>query len=365
MARVFVRNVTMSRNRPLMNVESRVTLALLATLASGCADRGRAVTIPGSEGTIHALPKAAPPRHVEKGRGVEHPVVLVTLDGVRWQEVFLGTERALSSSDPIPAPAILKNLYMLARERGAFVGAPGHGTISASGPNYVSLPGYTELLGGRASGCMDNDCARTVLPSVLDEARAAGASVAAFASWEKLDGATSASPGAFLSSCGRHGDPSIDPWPGYGDYRPDRFTADLALAHYEAAQPDVFFLGLGDTDEYAHRGDYPGYLAALRHADEIVGRFVALIDRMGERGRRTHVVVTTDHGRSNDFRNHGSMPEAARVWMLAAGPRFRARGNVVSTRPRRLADVTPTLRLVMGLAPDTAERSGTPIDELF
>ena len=352
--------------RAIMKVKSRAALAALAMLASGCADRGRAVAIREIETRAAILP-SLPLRDVavEAGRGVDAPVVLVAIDGVRWQEVFLGADRSFSSSAPVPASAIFKNLHALGSERGAFVGAPGHGTISASGPNFVSLPGYTELLGGRRSRCTDNDCTRTSLPSLLDEARAAGAKVAAFASWEKLDLAATASPGAFVSSCGRHGDPSIDPWPGYGDYRPDRITAEVALAHYEKEQPDVFFLGLGDPDEYAHRGDYPGYLAALRHADEIVGRLLALLDRMGERGRRTHVVVTADHGRSSDFKNHGSMPEAARVWMVAAGPRFAARGNVVSPRPRHLADIAPTLRRVMGLAADTSERSGAPIEELF
>ena len=364
MSRVLLRNVTMTTYRSIMKVQSRAALAALTMLASGCADRGRAVAIheiePPSIARFDSARRAEP-----DGRGVDARVVIVAIDGVRWQEVFLGTDRAFSSSPPVPAPVIFRHLHALGRERGAFVGAPGHGTISASGPNYVSLPGYTELLGGRTSRCTNNDCSRTALPSLLDEARAAGAKVAAFASWEKLDLATTASPGAFVSSCGRHGDAMIDPWPGHGDYRPDRATAEAALAHYEAEQPDVFFLGLGDPDEYAHRGDYPGYLAALRHADEIVGRFVALLDRMGERGRSTHVIVTADHGRASDFRNHGSMPEAGRVWMLAAGPRFAARGNVASPHPRRLADIAPTLRVVLGLPPDTSERSGAPLAELF
>jgi len=51
--------------------------------------------------------------------------------------------------------------------------------------------------------------------------------------------------------------------------------------------------------------------------------------------------------------------------MVAAGPRFRARGSIASPQPRRLADVAPTLRLVLGLPPDTSERAGSPMDELF
>jgi hypothetical protein len=299
-----------------------------------------------------------------EGRGVDTPLVIVTLDGVRWQEVFGGTDPMLSRA-ALDARALAPTLHRLGSERGAFVGAPGYGTVAASGPNYVSLPGYTEILGGRAPAhCHSNECARTPLPTLLDEARAAGAKVAAFASWERLDLAATASPGAFHLSCGRDGDRGIDPWPGYGDYRPDRITANLALSYYEAEQPDVFFLGLGDPDEFAHRADYPRYLASIREADDVLGRLVELLDRT-ERGRRTHIVVTSDHGRARDFSSHGGMPEAARVWLAASGPRFLARGAVRSAKERRLADIAPTLRLVLGLSPDGSERAGSPIDELF
>ncbi|MDF2693806.1 MAG: hypothetical protein K0S65_2189 [Labilithrix sp.] len=363
MCLALLRNVTMGIYRASMKVRSRAALAVLATLASGCADGGRAVKVREVEPQA-ALMVPAAPRDVEGGRGVDAPVVIVAIDGVRWQEVFQGTDRTRTSS-ALPASSLFKNLHGLGHERGAFVGAPGHGIIAASGPNYVSLPGYTEILGGRASRCTNNECARTALPSILDEARTAGAKVAAFASWEKLDLAATRVPGAFLSSCGRNGDPAIDPWPGHGDYRPDRLTADAALAYYETEQPDVFFLGLGDPDEYAHRGDYEGYLASLRRADEVLGRLVALLDRLGERGQSTHLIVTADHGRAHSFANHGSMPEAARVWMVAAGPRFLARGPVRSPQERHLADIAPTLRVVLGLPPDSSERAGAPLEELF
>lgn len=362
MSRVFFRNVTMHLYGRNMMAKSRVALAALSMLVGGCADRGHAVAIRDVE---PILPRPVPPAELATARGVDAPVIIVALDGVRWQEVFVGADRGRAGSPAVPAVSIFKHLHQLGFERGGAVGAPGVGTIAASGPNFVSLPGYTEILGGRQSRCTTNDCDRTLLPSILDEARAAGAKVAAYASWEKIDLAATASPGAFHSSCGRHGDPLIDPWPGHGDYRPDARTADAALEYYEAELPDVFFLGLGDPDEYAHRDDYPGYLVSLRRADEIIGRVVALLHRLGDRGEKTHIVVTTDHGRAHDFKDHGGMPEAARVWMVASGPRFLARGAVSSPMTRYLADIAPTLRVVLGLPPDTSERAGAPIHELF
>jgi hypothetical protein len=345
-----------------MKVPSKVVLAVLAALVAGCADRGRAAQFSEAYGLSRV--EAEHRLRENEGRGVDSPLVIVTIDGVRWQEVFGGTNPTWHRR--LTAPSLLPHLYRLGFDRGAFVGMPGYGTISASGPNFVSLPGYTEILGGRPSiACSANDCERTRLPTILDEARAAGAKVAAFSSWEVLTNAATASPGAFRLSCGQDGEHPVDAFPGYGDYRPDRVTADAAFAYYRAEHPDVFFLGLGDTDEYAHRGDYARYIRALQEADDIVGRLMDLLDNDGERGARTHIVVTADHGRASNFTDHGAMPEASRVWMVAAGPRFGARGPTRSPRERHLADIVPTLRMVAGLAPDNTDFAGRTLDELF
>lgn len=344
-------------------MRAQVALLVLATsVAAGCAEKVSAPQARAEE----PRPSFTPPARPVEGRRVDAPVVIVTLDGVRWKEIFEGTDPALSHAPPVPAHVIAPNLHKLGTERGAFVGAPGSGVIAASGPNYVSLPGYTEILGGRPSlSCQDNGCPRTQLPTVLDEARASGAKVAAFSSWPTLERAVTSFPGAFHVSCGRRPGDTTDPYPGHGNYRPDRATASVALSYFEAEQPDVMFLGLGDPDEHAHRGDYAGYLSAIRHADDVIGRLLDILDRSGPRGRRTHVIVTADHGRAADFRSHGRMAEAARVWMVAAGPRFEARGRVTSTVERRLADIAPTARVVLGLPPDESEHAGKPITELF
>jgi hypothetical protein len=347
-------------------------LALAASLTvTGCADRSLTSTRARDKGALSGLRARADERLARSAassvlvQGVDTPVVLITIDGVRWKEIFEGTDPAFSKAPWVPAATITPNLHKLGSERGAFVGAPGRGTIAASGPNYISLPGYTEILGGRPSvACQRNDCSRTLIPTILDEARAAGAKIAAFTSWSTLELAVTATPGTFAMSCGRRGGEPIDPSPGHGDYRPDRVTADLALTHFEIEQPDVFYLGFGDPDEHAHYGNYGGYIEAIQQADAAIGRLMSILDR-SERGRRTHVFVTADHGRADDFRNHGPMPEAARVWMVAAGPKFRARGNVASLTERRLADIAPTMRRVLGLTPDVSDRAGRPIDELF
>jgi hypothetical protein len=282
------------------------------------------------------------------------PVILVTIDGVRWQDIFEGSDQELSPGPRRLPRDLVPNLDRLARKNGAALGAPGHSVISATGPNFVSLPGYTEIFTGRAPiGCQDNTCEAIHIPTLLDDAHDAGASVAAFGSWEILDRAVSARPGSFLVSCGRDADENVDPWPGVGNFRPDRLTAQRALHHLASERPDVLYIGLGEPDEYGHHNDYAGYLRALTFADGVIGRIMSTLEHMGPRGARTHVFVTADHGRAHDFKGHGGgAPESARVWLIAGGPAVVARGLVDSSHQRHLSDIAPTLRTVIGLPPN-------------
>jgi hypothetical protein len=313
----------------------------------------------GPSGRVVAEAQPQPPATAEPTEPPD-PVVLVVVDGVRWQEIFGGT----TSQD---AASLTPNLHRLASERGAAIGGTTRSTMYASGPNYISLPSYREIFSGRSgTDCTENDCPRIARPTIVDELHVRGRTAAVFSSWEKIDLAAASRPEGVVISAGRGGAPG-NPWPGAGDFRRDRATAELALAHLEREQPDFLFLGLGETDEYAHHGDYVDYVGAIVMADQILGDILAALDRMGERGARTHVFVTTDHGRSHSFREHGGRyPESSRVWLVAAGPRIKARGNVDTTREHHLRDIAPTLRLIAGLPRvATGRDAGSPIDALL
>jgi hypothetical protein len=318
---------------------------------------------------------APPPLAVEAPDATE-AVILVTIDGARWQEIYGGVDARLAKragmadGEIVPADRLLPNLYSLIA-RGVAIGAPGHGAaISASGPVFISLPGYMELLsGGTKSGCRDNSCPAITRPTLADDVRdtdgAVDGDVAMIASWPTLERAAARAPGRITISAGRHGGASRDalrvdeeasalldlaadspPWPGGEDYRPDVHTRDLALRYLSARHPRFLFVGLGDTDEHAHADNYRGYLDALRQSDAFVGR---IVETLGARARKTTVVVTADHGRSADFANHGRDPESARVFLIAAGGAVPARGFVSSSRQLHLSDVAPTLRALMGI----------------
>jgi hypothetical protein len=339
-------------------------------------------------------PPAAAPRPGLQGSGrlESRTVVLVAIDGVRWQEVFdgvdaaLANEKGLAPSERLDAPHLVPNIHRLMTTDGAVVGAPSSGTpMQASGPNFVSLPGYMEMLTGRAdTGCTNNACGDVRFSTIADDVADRGGVAAVIASWPGILHAASATPGRVATSIGQHGgvdetlfeDPNLTALlrdgqaagrgPGEEDFRRDASTGNVACSYLESHRPTFLFVGLGETDEYAHQGDYRGYLGALHDADAVVGRLAEEVAALNQDGHPSTLMVTTDHGRASGFSTHGGdHPESARVWLVATGAGIRARGATTSAAPRHLADVSQTLRSVLGLPRASGAPAGKVLGELF
>jgi arylsulfatase A-like enzyme len=114
----------------------------------------------------------------------------------------------------------------------------------------------------------------------------------------------------------------------------------------------------------AHHGDVAAYKKSLTQADDILARLHRVLDRIGERGKATHVFVTADHGRSVDFRSHGRPRFRARVARRSRPAHTRSAG----VRPRLMNVTSPTSpdhrdadRCRDGAAPG----SGEVLSELF
>ena len=314
-------------------------------------------------------------------------MVLVVLDGVRWQEVFGGADRALAAErglNPIAwagPRALLPNVSRLLESHAVALGAPGHGEIVATDAQLISMPGYLEIFAGHPNpACDSNDCARSPSRTFVDDLVDSGGpgDAAVVASWPNIARAAAANPSRFVVTAGRHrveggavlrtddataalldGGARARAFPGEGDYRPDAITAKLALRVLATRRPRFLFVGLGDADEYGHRNDYRSYLEAIHASDGFLGELFATLDGMGARGRHTTVLVTADHGRAYGFKDHGARyPESARVWLLAGGGDVRGHGLVTASRRHTLSEVAPTVRALLGV-----HGEGTPIAE--
>lgn len=318
-------------------------------------------------------------------------VVLVTIDGVRAEDVFDGADPTLRPGAKVShltkPEAVMPRTHELVATRGVALGAnlPGCGVVrTATGAN-VSMPGYLEIFTGRQTRCRDNRCARTKVRTVLDEIADAGvAPVASIGSWELLDRAVSNGSSAVLVAEGAQRWPGPRPlvegqlealvsagehaasFPGGGKYRPDEHTSAIALEYLRTTSPRVLHVGLGDADEWGHKNDYRAYLDAVARADTFIGQVADTLDAMGDAGANTTVIVTTDHGRNRDFQHHGAFSlTAGRTFVIAFGARVAPQGIACSARDVTLADVAPTIRALVGLPVDAAFEAGTPIAEII
>lgn len=316
---------------------------------------------PVAETVSHVETTAAPaPKEVEAPK--ETHVVLVTIDGVRWEDILGAT--------PETSTLAMPNLHRLVAANGvAFGGAGCEHDVRASGPNFVSLPGYIEIFTGKPTTCTHNYCPPVDSQTFVDEVRATSKrpnDVAVFASWDRYAGAVAKDRKSIALSAGARTiklaaakeDPKLRGlletgaanagYPGWGDYRNDAMTGKIALRYLEAESPRLLVIGLGDADEQAHRGDIAGYKKAITRADDIIGDIAKTLARMGPEGDQTAVIVTTDHGRAKNLFNHGAVaPESARVFFAAFGANIAKKGVTCAPEDMHLANLAGTVRTLL------------------
>ena len=110
----------------------------------------------------HEVPRlltALPERSARPGS-----VIIVTLDGVRWQEVFDGVDKVLAGKarrdvERVRSRDLLPNIYRHLIDRGVALGHPdATGGFCVSNEHSTSLAGYQELMTARPTGCISNGC---------------------------------------------------------------------------------------------------------------------------------------------------------------------------------------------------------------
>ena len=297
-------------------------------------------------------------------------VVLVTLDGVRWQEVFRGADAALGSAGPGGTSAEEKRRALLpflwgtvARQGQIFGNADRGSRVALANPFRVSYPGYHELLCGFSSTLIRNNLRipnpdRTVLEWLHARPGFAG-SVAAYTSWDVFAEILGGGRGGLVIDVGK---PSARPTtierlraeapPPWKDSVFDAFVFHAAMDYLRAHEPRVLYLALGDTDEWAHAGDYPRYLDALARADRWLQELWQEVSTRPAYRGRTSLLVTTDHGRGDglaDWGRHGAEIDGAdSVWVALIGPGTPPLGERQNHEPLTLSQVAATVGALVG-----------------
>jgi hypothetical protein len=331
---------------------------------------------------ILARAQAAPPA-----------VVLITLDGARIEEVFGGLDAAIVTSQlrdgqRLEDQPIYKRFWAptaeerrmklmpffwgtLIRDRGSIAGNPARGSrVDLTNGHAFSYPGYSEMLVGRAHDdtIKSNDPIRNPYPTVLEFLKKQFAlsrdQVAVFTSWavhraivEHTEGALTINSGfmAFDSPADEIRKLSAlqfetpTPW---NEVRHDAYTFRFAMDQLTRHRPRVLYLGLGETDDWAHDGRYDRVLEALARTDDYLKQLWNWLESQPDYRGRTHILMTTDHGRGRtptDWRNHGKdVTGAGETWMAFVSPSMNRRGEWSNHPPIVTAQVAATLIEWMG-----------------
>lgn len=294
-------------------------------------------------------------------------VIVVTVDGVRWQEVFGGAVQELVEGKQGGAPdakklasrflkptaeerreALMPFLWKTVARQGQLFGDAERGSgARLTNGLWFSYPGYSEMLTGAADPRVDSND-KVPNPNVnvfefLNGLPAFKGSVQAFGSWDVTPYILNAPRGKLPVNAAtvpfdrpanerqRMLNAVAADMPAYWDgERFDAVTMQAALETLRTAKPRVLYVLLGDTDEWAHERRYDLYLDLVDKSDRFIRTLWETAQSMPEYRGRTALVIATDHGRGatgDDWTDHGrKVPAAERVWMAVMGPGVPALG---------------------------------------
>lgn len=335
-------------------------------------------------------------------------VVLVMTDGFRWQEMFRGADPKLltpernwdgRSVDTLRTkyvggtPEESRKLLMpfvwgTLVPQGVIFGDrdAGSNAFVTNGLNF-SYPGYSETLTGHPDPRIhSND--NVPNPSVtvfewLNRQPAFAGKVAAFGAWEVFDGIFNKarcgfpvnaayaplmlSPStAVIDSLNQVKATAPRVWDDEVFDGPEFL---LAKEYLVTKHPRVLFIGLGETDDWAHGGNYGEYLESAHRADAYLKELWDLLQSMPEYRGNTALLFTTDHGRgsadvpgSKDWESHGEkLPDSRFIWFAASGPGVPAEG-IVKTGTVTQNQFAATLAKLLGEDWNKAEpKAGQPL----
>lgn len=330
-------------------------------------------------------------------------VILITLDGMRWQEVFGGADSSLMrqqknfkdenlkqkfwNDDPaVRRKMLMPFLWTTVATQGQLYGNRILGNkANVTNNQWFSYPGYSEILIGFADNerIHSNDKFynpnTTVLEFVNTQPGFQG-KVAAFTSWDVFPFIIHDKRSKVLVNSGEYtaqGDNlnvqeqlmnklmATIPNPLAG-VRLDAFTFYYGMEFIKRNKPRVFYFSFDETDDFAHAGEYAAYLNSARNTDQFIAELYSYLETEPFYKGKTTLLITVDHGRGTgqeDWKHHGiKIKDADQIWMGFLGPDTPARGEVNSPTQVYQNQLAQTLALFLGLKYVSDRPSGQPVD---
>jgi hypothetical protein len=331
-------------------------------------------------------------------------VFIITLDGLRWQELFTGADSLLITNKNYTAdPLDLKNRFWaetsaerrkklmpffwteIATKGQLYGNRYLNNKVDCSNYMWFSYPGYNEILCGFADDNRINSNNKFNNPNVtvlefLNRLPAYKGKVAAFGSWDVFPFIINRDRSGIPVNAGFEtaSGPSLSerekflnelqsqipsPW---GGVRLDGFTHHYALEYIKKNNPKVVYIAYGETDDFAHDGRYDAYLKSAWQTDKFIEHLWKYVQATPVYKDKTTFIITTDHGRGtvpvDTWKSHGTKIEGSgQIWFAVIGPDTPALGEMNNNAQYYQNQVAKTVAAFLGVD----YRNDKPVGELI
>lgn len=336
-------------------------------------------------------------------------LVIITIDGLRWQEVFEGADANLINNEKFVKNVegltnkywnddvdqrkklLMPFLWNTINRHGVIVGDRSkQSKMSVSNIWYFSYPGYNEIFTGIADPEIDSNHkklnANVSFLEWLNNQPDFNNKVAAFASWDvfpyifNIQRSHFYLNAGFATAKGKYLDKKTkflnelqseipSPW---HNVRLDAFTYEYAFDYLTKFKPRVLAISFGETDDFAHDGRYDQYLDSAHRTDKFINNIWNKLQNMKQYKNNTVMIITTDHGRGqtvSDWQHHASkkatqgylkalkkFPEGIvgsnQIWMAAIGPGVKSSGLIKTNMEIKQKQIAPTALKLLHENPD-------------
>jgi hypothetical protein len=327
-------------------------------------------------------------------------IFIITTDGFRWQEVFNGADPAiLSNPDFVQDTALLRQMYgdssvearrqkllpffwnVIAKQGQLYGNRVWNNYVNVKNFYKISYPGYNEILTGYADPRpIPNTPTRNRNTNVLEflnQQEAYKGKVAAFASWNVMPYIFNEQRSGFPVNAGYEMlDESTDTVNHLINQvqqqvtkkqhtRHDLLTYESARTYIEQQHPRVLFLGLGETDEHAHHGEYDLYLQKAADVDRMIAALWYYVQTDPFYKDNTTFIITTDHGRGRSeysWKGHGFWVKGSgETWLAMLGAGIPSSGEMKTAQQTWQKQIAATVALLLGEHFETEHLAGAPI----
>lgn len=317
-------------------------------------------------------------------------VVVILIDGYRWQELFKGAELDLLNNKKYNPDDSLERFKKFWSENlderrkklmpftwnyiakhGQLYGNRDLGNdVNVMNPYWFSYPGRAEILSGFVDTAINSNSygsnPNTNFLEFINNQKSYEGKVVTFACWratgrclhkdkstmlinvpwEDIQG-SHLTETEILANEMQHYIPQI-----FGDdERLDGIVYGLAKSYILASHPKVAYIDFGDTDEYAHAGKYESYLDDIHNLDAMIGKLWKIMQQDPVYKNNTTFYIVPDHGRGvgAEWTDHGSnTPHSNETWFMAMGPDTKPLGEMKTKEQIFQTQYAKTIAALLG-----------------